>query len=374
MSTAHPTNGAINRAARSDSGFSLIELMTAMTITLLVLASTMVAMTDALRSSETGSLVTGMNHGLRTAMDILVRDLLQVGQGLPSGRVISIPSGTGTTAIKLPGPPGTSFTIPTTQDTLSAVTPLAGLGPTLDGVATDVLVTLEGDSSFDQVRLTALTTTKMTVEAGVDITDGGPDDIRPGDLIMLTKGSSSTLVEITRLTGQSAFFEAGDSLNLNQVGVEAGNIEALLATAPSDVPSPTYLPTTATRIRMITYYIDATTDPSRPRLVRRMNNGNATTFDNALGTAVAFDLENFQISYDLVDGVTNPASVKMTVADLAGTGACSPDPCSPNQIRKVNVLLSGRSRAALQQTRQFFHNSLTTQVSLRSLAFVDRYQ
>ena len=91
--------------------------------------------------------------------------------------------------------------------------------------------------------------------------------------------------------------------------------------------------TEATRIRMITYYIDALTDPLRPRLVRRINNGAAT--------AVAFDIENLSISYDLVDGDKNPANVKMSAADLGGTGACSPDPCSPNQIRKINIMLVG---------------------------------
>jgi hypothetical protein len=130
----------------------------------------------------------------------------------------------------------------------------------------------------------------------------------------------------------------------------------------------------ATRIRMITYYLDATTDAQRPRLVRRMGNGDPLTFNNTLGTAVAFDVENLQITYDLADGATNPANVRMTAADLAGTGRCAPNPCSRNQIRKVNVLLAARSRAMMKGTRQFLRNRLQTQISLRSLAFVDRYQ
>ena len=125
---------------------------------------------------------------------------------------------------------------------------------------------------------------------------------------------------------------------------------------------------------MITYYIDNVTDPNRPRLVRRINNGSATTYDNTSGTALAFDVDNLQISYDLVDGVTNPAEVKFTADDSNGTGRCSPNPCSPNQIRKINITLSGRSRTTLRQTRQYLRNSLTTQVSLRSMSFIDRYR
>ena len=120
--------------------------------------------------------------------------------------------------------------------------------------------------------------------------------------------------------------------------------------------------------------MDVTTDPLRPRLVRRMNNGHPTDFDNTLGTVVAFDVEGLQISYDLADGVYNWSNVRMDDADLAGTGRCAPLVCSPNQIRKVNIALTGRSRQRLRATAQFAHKTLVTQVSLRSLAFVDRYR
>ena len=94
--------------------------------------------------------------------------------------------------------------------------------------------------------------------------------------------------------------------------------------------------------------MDVTTDPRRPRLIRRMNNGHPTTFDNTLGTVVAFDVEGLQISYDLADGVGNPTNVRMDDADLDGTGRCAPLVCSPNQIRKVNIAFTGRSRQRLR--------------------------
>jgi hypothetical protein len=46
-----------------------------------------------MQATGKAKLVTGMNNGLRTAMDLMVRDMLQVGQGLPTGRVILVPSG-----------------------------------------------------------------------------------------------------------------------------------------------------------------------------------------------------------------------------------------------------------------------------------------
>ena len=188
-------------------------------------------------------------------------------------------------------------------------------------------------------------------------------------------------MQVTRVDGdQTAFFDANDSLKLNQVGAApmAGNITALLNTAPADVlpaaGQPQYVPTQATRIRMISYYLDTTTTPARPRLVRRMNNGNPLVFDNTLGSVVAFDVEGLTISYDINDGVLNPSGVRFNAADIAGTGACAPNPCNMNQIRKVSVVLTGRSQAVSQTSGQFFRNSLAAEVSLRSLAFVDRYK
>jgi prepilin-type N-terminal cleavage/methylation domain-containing protein len=375
-----PTPPQAVETRQRERGFTLIELLVTMTITTVILGATMTAMNDAIKATDAALLLTGMNNTLRTSMDLVVRDLLQVGQGLPTGRVILLPSGNNAQAIKMPGPRGTAFTL-TGETEISAVQPWPGLGPVINGQASDVITTLAADSSFDQVRLTALTAaaggSSMTVDPAENITNGGPNDIDPGDLIMLTKGSLSTLVQVSRVVNQTVFFDPGDSLNLNQTTAASGTVLRLRATAPVDtapVAPAVFVTTQATRIRMITYYLDNTTDPPHPRLVRRLNNGDPTTFNNNLGTAVAFDIESLQISYDLADGVSNPANVKMVDADLLTTGGCSPSACSPNQIRKVNLLMAARSKSVLKSSRQFLRNRLLSQVSLRSLAFVDNYQ
>lgn len=370
-------------AGHAQRGFSLVELLVAMAVTTVIMGATMTALNDAVKATEAATLLTGLNGGLRTAMDLMVRDLLQVGQGLPAGRLVFVPAGANVGVMRMPGPPNTDFELPGGTTELTAVIPGPGLGPVINDQATDMVTTLAVDSSFDGVRLTALNAngggSSIVVVATTDIDDGGPDDIRPGDLIMLNKASASTIVQVTRVQGQQVFFDPGDSMNLNQTAPPDGTVLDLRNnTAPVDVlpapPAPQVIPTTASKIRMISYYIDATTDPDHPRLVRRINNGDPFTFDNELGTAVAFDIEGLSISYDLSDGDGNPANVRMEAVDFTAAGACNPDPCSTNQIRKVNVMLAGRSRIPMRGTNQFFRNTLVTQVSLRSLAFVDRYR
>ena len=45
----------------------------------------------------------------------------------------------------------------------------------------------------------------------------GLDNIRPGDLIMLVKGSNSALVQVSTVAGQQINFANNDSLKLNQM-------------------------------------------------------------------------------------------------------------------------------------------------------------
>lgn len=375
----------------AERGFTLVELLVSMAITTVVLGATMVAMSDATKASDSAIQMTGLNNSLRTAMDLMVRDFMQVGQGLPAGRVIGLPNGN-SDPILLPGPPGTDYQLDgssfcppdpndpnpdTSCEQMSAIIPGPGLGPQLgeNSTPTDMVWVVAADSAFERVKLSrnAPNGRFIEVHSSVNITDGGPDDVHPGDLIMLTKGSASVLLQVTEVIGQQLKFENGDSMRMNQSASYNGTMHSMSQFAPPDNDAQGNIYTEATRIRMTSYYIDVVTNPRRPRLVRRMNNGDPYIFDNTLGTVVAFDIENLQITYDIADGVTNPANVRMTDADMNGTGACAPRACSPNQIRKVNLLLSGRSERPTRVTGQHFHNTLLTQISLRSLAFVDKY-
>ena len=121
---------------------------------------------------------------------------------------------------------------------------------------------------------------------------------------------------------------------------------------------------------MITYYIDNTTTPGAPAARPPAQQRRSHDFNNNLGTTVAFDIENLQITYDLADGVTNPANVRMT-ADQNGTGALRAESVLAEQHPEGQHRAVGAIARPDEGTRQFLRNRLQTQVSLRSLAFVD---
>ncbi len=366
----------IGRARTGEAGFSLLELLVSMGIMVAVVGATMMMMNNALRAAETAQMVTTVNGNLRTSMDLMVRDLLQVAAGLPPGHTVSIPSGLNSARVLLPGPPvgntgaNTAFETGSTQTTLSAVMPGPGMGPLVNGVATDMVTVLMADNTFGDVAITAATGTTVTVTSAVNIATG-VDRVVPGQLMMAEKGSQAILLQVTDVNTATRVvtFADTDSLNLNQPIAAAGSLTALNAAAPANTPSAIAL----TRIRMVTYYID-NRNPDHPRLVRRINNGHPTDFSNLLnGTAIAVDVERLQVTYDLADAGANISNIRFVPADLTTGGACNPTACSVNQIRKMNITLTGRSSKPAQASREYFRNSVTTQVSLRGMAFVDEY-
>jgi type II secretory pathway pseudopilin PulG len=365
------TTARSDRSARGEAGYSLVELLVALGVFTVVMGTVMTGLGEATKTNDAVLQLSGMNNALRISMDLMVRDMLQVGSGLPPGHTVTIPSGAGATPVRIPGPPGTNFTLDVTAGSMPAVLPRPGAGPTINGVVTDVVSVLFADNTFLDAGITAIDGTGVTVAPGIDIANA-PDRVSAGQLMMVSKGSFTTLVQVTDVdtATRRLTFAQGDSLNLNQPGAEFGSLAALNAEAPANSPASTWI----SRVRMITYYLDTVTDPLHPRLVRRVNNGHPTTFDNDLGTAVAFDIENLQVTYDLSDGTVNPSNVKMTATDLTTSGACSPNVCSPVQIRKMNIALAGRSTNATNVHARIFRNTLASQVSLRGMAFVDRYQ
>jgi prepilin-type N-terminal cleavage/methylation domain-containing protein len=372
----------MRNAKTRQAGYSLVEMMVAMGVMTVVMGATVASLDQATKINNAAMLMTGVNNSLRTGMDLMIRDMLQIGSGLPTGHVVLVPSGTGAVQMNIPGSPSSAAILTPSGDVdWAAVIPGDGLGPTINNVATDTITMLMADNNFVDMPLTAITNTTVDVAAthpgtgqAINI-QTGVDRLQTGQLLMLEKGSSSTLVQITSINYSSRrlTFANGDSLKLNQTAATAGNVVALRAADPPDTLTNGVIPTTATRVRMISYYLD-TTVPLHPRLVRRINNGHPTNFSNSLyGTAVAIDIENLQFTYDLVDGSTNPSNVAFVAADYTTSGACTPNPCSQVQIRKINVVMMARSPNPLPGKSTVYRNTLQSQVSLRGMAFVDEY-
>lgn len=352
------------RRTASERGATLIELLMSTALTAVVLTISVKAFSDAQNAQNLSTLMVDTQQNLRAGLNFMVRDLIQTGAEIPTGG-IPIPSGAGANPVNRPGPGGLTFDV-NTDVVLHALTPGPSLGPVVNGVATDIMSILYVDPTidFNSVPLKNITNqgTRATVwlpaearaptdpTGGTDIS-GANNGIAVGDLIMFDNALGTTLQCVTSVQGQQIRFDANDLFNLNQGG-QTGSISSLA----SDFANSVFPPTTIKRVRMITFYLEVPVgNPNAPWLLRQEG------MDQARPIALVID--NLQMTFDLFDGVTSQTNINQPVA-----------PNTPAQIRKVNLFMAARSETASVQNRRTYRTNLATQVSLRSLAYVDNYQ
>jgi prepilin-type N-terminal cleavage/methylation domain-containing protein len=378
---------------KRDSGFSLIELMASIAILSLVVAAVVGALTQAQHAADGVAFTANTQQNLRTGMHFIVRDLMQAGEGVPP-QGISIPVNTSQLSnLNRPGTsPATIF--PNSNTVLPVLNPGAGIGEdaktvnaktqaVLDGgFKTDIINILYADNTLQDAAghylnsspvsavacpagAITLTGSSARLDPGCFTMPGLTNPITTGNLILFTNGNGTALEYVTSVTGQTINFAAGDPANLN--GLSAGTYPD--GTVQSIAASTTA--TTITRVWMITYYIDSNTTPSDPQLMRQINYPNypAGAAVNP-PQAIADDMESLSFSYDII----NPQATY--TGNGAGDAATPLAPDTAAQIRAVNVTLSARSELPFNgQTAaaQYFHNNLSTQVSIRSLSFVNQF-
>jgi hypothetical protein len=253
----------------------------------------------------------------------------------------------------------------------------------LSGTTTDIITTVYTDSVFllndYTVTFNNTTGTSVTFTYPTTVPNPAPQNLnntavglQVGDLILfqskLGSGSSSTtgyaIGEVTTPlpTGNgpayTVNFAASDPLLINQPTATTGNLASIAAGTN----------TIATRLWVITYYIDNTLpDPSGsgafiPRLMRQVN-GRAPV-------PVAENVVNLQFTYDTYDASGNLLNASCDGGQSVGV--------SPNQIRRINLLhltfhsqVSGMTSAISKSGYQTF--DMQTSMSARNLSFNQRY-
>jgi len=402
------------RTMKRSAGFSLVEILVAITLMLLIMAATLGTLSSAINATQGITMMADTQENLRAGLNYMSRDLVQAGEGIPQGG-ITIPNSGGTTptsAITRPGPytaPATSFgNFPSEWTVLPAVAPGPLMGPTTatSGVSSDMVTMMYADTTLVDTNnhwlnefpiyltstgtpgcastnatpqpqgsiSTSGTTTTVTFDTSCIIIGAGNTAIQPGDLILLQNNNTiganinvtasdtdvsdgsghMALLTVSNVPtgGNSIQFSSNDAFALNASGQPAGTISQIMS-PPSSGTFPT---TTATRIWMITYYID-NSNPQRPQLMREVNLRPAQ--------AVGEVIENLQVFYDILNAGSTPPSVTPEVE--------APSDAQLAYIRDAYVLLYARSENTYAQTGRYFRNNLETVVSMRGLDFYNEF-
>jgi hypothetical protein len=347
----------------NEGGFTLIELLIASLITMLVMGVAFTTFDNALAMNDTAIALADSSQNLRAGTNQLVRDLLQAGRNIPIGG-IPIPHGAGAQGIYRPSPPNQTYYFDnTTQDTLQAITTGNALGPTVDGNSTDMITMIMDDPYLDPLTVypstqsgtvpklasdgSSLDVGSSTAWLAGDL-DNGIAPIKVGDLLYFLNATGSAIQTVTAVTTTTVSFASGDPFRFNQRSAPAGSITQILGSTMQ-----------VRRVLMWTYYVYAD-QVGVPRLQRVLNH-----FPK---TPLAGVIEDLNITYDLVDGTTNPAGV----ADLPYSSGGST--FNASQIRKANLHIGVRSETISARTKDYLRNHVNTVVAIRNLAYVDRYQ
>jgi len=389
---------------RKLAGFTLIELMIAMAVTMILLYAAVVAFRDASLTNQLVTQNSDMADNLRTGLNLIQTDLQQAGSGIPTGGIplpftsnnsTTSPCGT-TPALVRPKLNGLT-TFPPCNSTLPAVEPGNAMGPFITAPDASTGLPTNQSSYTDEItvvyadnlgldarpinaqattnpanpgcpngKLSLSGTTLTAVFDGTTLNSQGNYNcvnflkngitVNVGDLIMFSNSYGEALLAVTNVNGQTLTFAKGDSFGLNGRTENGGTINYLQANGCGGTNT-CFANTSATRVWMVSYYLDNTSSPPYIRLVRQVGLNPATP--------VGETLENLQFTYNFVDGNGNPANQ-----------ATVPAGDSESQIMLVNVFLGARSSYQVHEGIHTFYSrdNLMTQVSIRSNAYTNQYQ
>ena len=353
---------------RRSGGFTLLEMIVAMSLGLLVLAGATRLFSDASQASYIVAQRGEMQQNARAVINSMVRDLSLAGTGLPLGG-IALPSGNGSSASKFAcDQTGTCYTAPNnifpTQRFYAAI-PGPAFGPMVTGRSTDVVTLAYTDTSLplNSCALAAITPAGDQITVGACMTNPAPGTpgfndpavgVKVGDLVMLQNANGAAVGTVTLIQPNGNIsFANGDWLNINQSAAAAGSITKSLSNpgAPGTYPPQG---TTAIRVLLITYFIQIS--GGAPRMMRQVTAQSPVP--------VADNIEGLQVFYDIFNDANGTATSNLPNANNL-----------PNQIRKIDIAVTARTATQqLAPGRDFQRTTLATSVSPPNLSFRDRYQ
>lgn len=372
--------------AKSQRGFSLIELLIASTVGLVVILALTMMFRQALNATFVVTQRAETQQNLRAGMELMMKDLSMAGAGLPSGGLQLATAGgatkvacnqTGTCYVPADTYPNTNF--------MYGILP--GFG---NGVQNGVAITAAPAATNDSITSIycdynfPLTNFKFTfpstTQATVAVVNGAvtpnnilaPGGLNVGDLILFliatpgtgtgSEGTSSALTatavgEITGIPNNTEIlFAAGDELNFNQPAAATNSLANAITTLGGALGAGNQV--TACRLNAVTYFLQvppAGGTVQTPRLMRQVNGLTAIP--------VADNVINLQFSYDVINSVAGTISPNQS--NPLGAGL------SPALIQKVNIWIMGQGLIVSGDKAQSMY--LASSISTRNMSFCNSY-
>lgn len=346
---SHSLCGRPAVTVQKERGFSILELLVAMTIFLIVIGAVYGVLNLAQQSRSVTNQQVQLSKNVRVALNLLGRDTYNAGLGYPVDNTVILPDNRISTLLGIPND------FDTTRDTIPPV--IAGNQITLNtfnntpNTYTDQVTFLFKDTTFNVIN-----DFSKPLAINAPATVNGIDEIIPvlgsnaacqvNDIFLITGNTGSALGLATGLSGSNKVqFANGDVLGFNQTGVALNGIT---------------LPASMQRVLMVTYFV--TPDGT---LTRREYANVPGTPQNWRDEPLVYGVENFQIKYVLDNGTVsdNPSA---GVDGIPGTA----DDVQANlaKVRQVRFTISVKT-TELQAVGQTQQVTMTATFSTRNLGY-----
>ena len=365
---------------KNGHGFTLLELMVSMALGLIVMAAMTSLFKTGLNSTMLVTQRAETQQNMRSAIDLMVKDIGMAGAGLPSGG-IQLPIGGGATAARFGCDQGGTCHVPTfnypNTNYMYGIIPGFSNGVEANAVipaapapaVNDSITVIYADYNFPlwEYNVTfpnapdgsSICLTPNSTFAPAPPLPTAAGGILAGDLILINGTNGVSAVgEVTGVTATTISFANTDPLNFNYSGnTHTNNVYAVSGGAGGVCPAAgNTTQGTAYRLFAVTYYLTVPAAGQTPRLMRQVN--------GLTPVPVADDIINMQFAFDTYNSTTSALDANQP--NPLGVGE------SPNNIQKVNIVLMGQS--IINNGNKSQNMFLATSVSARNMAFRNRYQ
>jgi prepilin-type N-terminal cleavage/methylation domain-containing protein len=339
-------------AARTQAGFSLVELLIAVAVMLIVMAAVFASLRGSFQVSVTSYELTDAQQSLRAAHEYINRDLITAGDGLNGINNIRVPVQfmraylTQSPVLDASDPNYMDLSLIVSDDNVAGGTPVLGSNPATTVLGgTDRITMLETDRTFAAISLPAGAINANGSEISIS-----PADInlfRIGEIYFIAAGARATLGVLTAFGGTdiapTLVFAEGDGYGLNHEG--AGGLITFVSEGGT-------LPATLMRMNLAHYFLSAD-----GLLVRRLFGVAGAGFRD---TVIAEHLADLQLRYSLnmrddKDNMQQPVSKLETTVQQAAT-------------RQVEISIKARTAHPLNDGQPKYL-SMTTATSIRNMQF-----
>jgi prepilin-type N-terminal cleavage/methylation domain-containing protein len=277
-----------NQNLKSQSGFSMIELLVSLAVTTIVTGAAFALVGSSIKFASGTYNTTDAEQSLRAAQEVINRDLTTAGSGLKGMGNISVPKTfvqnylTQTPIVDPLNPNYVNLALVVSDDNVPANTAVPQASPAVNVMAgTDRLTMLTQDTSFNGGQAVTLLSGKITFSgSNTNILVPNAALFRTGEMYAIASGNSVAFGVVSSIAGSTLTLTNGDTYGINQTG----------SGTPIDVVSVGGTqPTSLMRLQIIHYYLNANN-----LLIRRVFGVPTVTF---VDSVVAEHVTGLQFRY-----------------------------------------------------------------------------